>query len=391
MPIFNLIPFLHRIPDLHSLDDTLCQRVPGTQADMHRNSQSKTLLLALVCAIVFINSNLRSINGQDSELRYGDEVPAEVEEIYQRGLNWLVEHQDEQGSWGGSRVGHGGNGQSGITGMCIMAFLASGEDPNFGKYQKNIAAAVRNLIRSQDPQTGYLPGSMYHHGFAMLGLSEVYGVLDEELVWAGETDLTRQRSIAEALELAVRCAVTSQKNNQWGAWRYSPESNDADTSVSGAVLMGLLAARNAGVKVPDESIDKALGYFQKMTTRQGSVGYSGIGGGGSRNLQAIATLVMAIGHRKDIEQYAGLTRQVTNSIESSENSYPFYFRYYMAQALFQADYESWKKWNRLTLRNLKDLQTDAGSFPSQHGEAYGTAMSMLALALNYRFLPIYER
>lgn len=341
---------------------------------------------------VFVVLGVCSVGvAQDSELRYGEEVPPEVEEIYQRGLNWLSENQNEAGGWDGSRGGHGGVGSSGINGMCIMAFLASGEDPNFGKYQKEIAAAVRNLIKGQDAKTGYLPGSMYHHGFAMLGLSEVYGVIDEERLWEGDNDTSKQRTIGEALELAVRCATTSQKNNQWGAWRYSPESTDADTSVSGAVLMGLLAARNAGIRVPDEAVDKALEYFSRMTTKQGSVGYSGIGGGGSKNLQAISMLVMSIGHRKDAQQYEGLKRQVTSSVEYAGNSYPFYFRYYMAQALFQSDYDSWKKWNRLTMRQLKDLQGDDGSFKSQHGTAYGTAMSMLALALNYRFLPIYER
>ncbi len=353
---------------------------------------ARWLCMGLLTVAFIIGVNQRAVCAQDTELRFGEDVPPEVEEVYQRGLNWLVENQAEDGGWSGSRTGRGGGvGNSGITGMCIMAFLASGEDPNFGKYHKNICAAVRSIIRGQDQKTGFLPNSMYHHGFAMLGLSEVYGVLDDDLVWQGEADAKNKRTIGEALELAVRCATTSQKNNQWGAWRYSPQANDADTSVSGAVLMGLLAARNAGIKVPDDAMDKALEYFQKMTTKQGSVGYSGIGGGGSKNLQAISALVLSIGHRKDVAQYEGLTKQVTGSIEYPGNSYPFYFRYYMAQALFQADFDSWKKWNRLTMRQLKDQQSDDGSFKSGHGEAYGTAMSMLALALNYRFLPIYER
>ena len=81
-----------------------------------------------------------------------------------------------------------------------------------------------------------------------------------------------------ALELAVRTAVTSQKKNPQHAWRYSPDANDADTSVSGAVLVGLLAARNAGIEVPDTSIDNAIAYYKSMTSNSGQVAYSGIGG-----------------------------------------------------------------------------------------------------------------
>ncbi len=60
----------------------------------------------------------------------------------------------------------------------------------------------------------------------------------------------------------------------------------------------------------------------------------------------------------------------------------------MAQALFQGDYEAWQKWNGATARQLKDTQSTDGSF---NNSAYSTGMSLLALALNYRFLPIYER
>ena len=62
-----------------------------------------------------------------------------------------------------------------------------------------------------------------------------------------------------------------------------------------------------------------------------------------------------------------------------------------ANTVFQADFEGWEKWYGKTIRQLKAMQNADGSFRSGHGEAYGTAMSMLALALNYRFLPIYER
>ncbi|MCA9061043.1 MAG: squalene--hopene cyclase [Planctomycetaceae bacterium] len=331
------------------------------------------------------------VHAQDPQIRFGSEVPREVEQIYERGLRWLAENQTDKGHWEQGEYGSSGSNSSGITGMCIMAFLASGEDPNFGPYSDHIRAAVRSLIGNQNSDTGYMGNSMYHHGFAMLGLAEVYGVLDEDRLWEAGGDPDSRRSIAEALELAVRCSITSQESNQWSAWRYSPEATDADTSVSGAVLMGLFAARNAGIKVPDQGIDKALEYFQKMTTSQGEVGYSGIGGGGSNNLKAICALVLAIGHRKDLAVYDAVLRRTSGNIEMTEYNYPFYNRYYTAQALFQGDFDAWNRWNTKTMRELKDLQNEDGSFTSQHGPAYGTAMSMLALALNYRFLPIYER
>lgn len=354
------------------------------------NSERRLRLSVLTLFVVFA---VECCMAQDPQLRFGTNVPPDVEIIYERGLTWLAEQQKQTGNFGDQVASHGyGSGGAGVTGMSLMVFLASGEDPNFGKYSENVRRCVRSLISNQSSSTGYLGDSMYHHGFGMLGLAEVYGVLDEETLWNGGNS-NEQRSVGEALELAVRCAVTSQKNNQWGGWRYSPEARDADTSVSGAVMMGLMAARNAGIKVPDECIDKGLAYFKKMTSSRGGVGYSGgVGGlGGSKNLQAIATLVYAIGRRKDFSEYDAVLKQTVGNIEHREGSYPFYFRYYMAQALFQGDFEAWQKWNTKTIRQLKEMQNDDGSFRSGHGPVYGTAMSLLALALNYRFLPIYER
>ncbi len=316
-------------------------------------------------------------------IRYGAKVPPEVKMIYERGLNYLAANQLEDGSWSGRN-------QNGITGLALMVFLASGDDPNFGQYNVNVRKALRGVIRSQNARTGFIPDSMYHHGFAMLGLAEAYGAVDDSLLWSSG-EQAGARSIGEALELAVRCSVTSQKKNAMGGWRYSPDSRDADTSVSGAVLVGLLAARNAGIEVPDEAVDTALEYYRQNTSSDGSVAYSRGSGGMSMNRSAIATLVFSVGKKKDLAEYQATLGYITSRIDQRQTSHPFYFRYYMAQALFQGDFDAWTKWNRENTRFLQDLQHDDGSFPASHGPAYGTSMSLLSLALNYRFLPIYER
>ena len=198
------------------------------------------------------------------------------------------------------------------------------------------------------------------------------------------------RTIGKTIDLAVRCTVASQKKNRWGGWRYSPDATDSDTSVTGAVLMGLLAARNAGFDVPDETVNAAMEYMRRSTSKDGSVAYSGGFGsmGGSMNLTAISALVGAVTKTKDTDQYKASLKRLQENLEHHETSYPEYFRYYMAQALFQGDYDAWQKWNAGKVRELHDAQHDDGSFGNG---AYGTGMSLLGLALNYRFLPIYER
>jgi hypothetical protein len=348
--------------------------------DWFRKAASLCVVAGLwVC--VLGGASFAEVLGQDSTLRFGGQIPQEVESIYERGLSWLAGVQAPEGSWQGNQMG------CGVDGICLMAFLAGGEDPNYGRYAATIRRGLRAIIRRQDAATGYLPDSMYHHGFGMLALSEAYGVVDESLLWEGGKPV---RSIAQALELGIGCAAVSQKKNRWGGWRYSPDSNDADTSVTGAMLMGLLAARNAGLEVPDEVINAAMEYMRRSTSRDGSVAYSGgfSGMGGSMNLTAISALVGAVAKSRESEGYKAALRRLLENLEHREGSHPEYFGYYMAQALFQGDPGAWQKWNLAKVRELHEAQQEDGSFT---GGPYYTGMALLALALNYRFLPIYER
>ena len=344
-----------------------------------------------MCALVLVP--FVSTHGQSPDIRYGTAVPADVRLVYERGVNYLAQSQMEDGSWE-ARASSRGSNRNGVTALCLMAFLASGEDPNFGLYQKNVSQAVRVIISGQHARTGFIPDNMYEHGFAMLALAEAYGAVNDSTIWDSNNDGSKQRSIGASLELAVRAAVTAQKNNPWGGWRYSPSDTTADTSVAGAVLVGMLAARNAGLEVPDQSIDKALNYYKGMTTDIGAVGYSGgLGGfGNSMARSSIATLIYAIGKRQDWPEYSATSKFIASHLDHQETTWPFYYRYYVAQALYQSDEAAWSNWNRETIRLLKSMQNPDGSIgQSDHGPAYSTAMSLLALALNYRFLPIYER
>lgn len=342
----------------------------------------------LLAALVVLTAVCRMAAAQSPTPRMGEAVPRDVRESYEKGMQYLAKTQAETGEWSADSQ----NGAA-VTGMGVMVFLASGEDPNFGQFSGNIRRGLRSLIRNQDPNTGFLGGSMYHHGFGMLALAEAYGAVDERNLWPDAGDKARERTIGAALELSVRLALTSQKKNSSGAWRYSPDSQDADTSVSGAVLVGLLAARNAGIEIPDDALNRAISYYQKMTSGSGQVAYSGLGFDDSLARVAIGTLVYAIARRKDLPQYKATIAFLAKHGDSGQSGHggAEYQRYYQAQALFQGDVEAWERWNKQLVRQIKQAQQPDGSIQGQFGQMTSTSLSLLALAVNYRFLPIYER
>src|SRR6516165_6202927 len=221
---------------------SVCGRMPpktslGDGRDDRRRCMARALALGLA-----LFGGMATALAQPPNARIGEAVPRDVRELYDKGLQYLAKTQTENGDWTEGQQGPG------VTGMALMVFLASGEDPNFGLYSNNVRRAVRSIVSNQDANTGYLGNSMYHHGFGMLALAEAYGAVDESILWP---DDKAPRSVGQALELAVRAAITSQKVNSASAWRYAPAGRDADVSATGAVIIGLLAARNAGIEVPD--------------------------------------------------------------------------------------------------------------------------------------------
>ena len=304
--------------------------------------------------------------------RPDDAIPVQAELIYSRGLQFLAKSQNDNGSWNDS-VGS----EPGVVGLCVASFLAHGEDPNNGPFAKNIRLGIDYIIGQQNEKNGYIGSSMYNHAFATKALAESYGVLDNP-------------KIAPALKKAVELIVSSQKRNRSGGWRYTPESRDADTTVTGCQMVTLFAARNAGIAVPDEVIKKGLGYLATNRSRDGSYGYTS-SSGGKPTLTAIGLLSLSLAKERDTKGYQNSLEYLKKNIDFRDRYYPYYFEYYMSQALFHADEPTWKEWNVRNIRYLSAIQSPEGSFPGNQGVSFSTAGALLSLALNYRFLPIYEK
>lgn len=152
--------------------------------------------------------------------------------------------------------------------------------------------------------------------------------------------------------------------------------------------------------MPDETIDKAIKYYASMTGPNGQLGYSGGPGGGSDAVTSIGVLVYAIARHKALPQYAKAANYLKGRSlgnDAGGEGYPTYTRYYRAQALFQADVAAWEKWNARLVKEMKSMQAKDGSFSGFAGRGGGfggtvdTSLALLSLAVNYKFLPVYER
>jgi prenyltransferase beta subunit len=218
---------------------------------------------------------------------------------------------------------------------------------------------------------------MYNHAFATTALAEAYGMIPNP-------------KIAPALEKAVKLILSAQERNNFGGWRYTPDSRDADTTVSGCQLVALFAARNAGLEVPDKAIRKGLTYLNNNRSAEGSYGYTS-GSGGKPTLTAIGVLCLCIAKETDSKGFENSVNYLKKNLDYRDRHYPYYFEYYMSQALFHADESAWNEWNLKNIRYISTIQNSDGSFPGNHGTAFSTAGALLSLALNYRFLPIYEK
>lgn len=305
----------------------------------------------------------------------GQPVPAEVEQMYQKGMRYLAQSQSADGGWGKQNSSQAGPG---LTGIAVLAVLAHGDDPNVGPYADTVRKAVQSLIARQDAKTGYIGQSMYHHGFATLALAEAYGAV-------------MVPGIGPALQKAVDLIVATQKRNPKGAWRYAPDASDADTTVAGAQMVALAAARNAGIGVPDEVLQKGMTFYRTCQCQDGGIGYTDCDQGGVIRT-AIACLVFTLNEQKESDTYKAAAGYLKRLQWRDEGGYyQYYGEYYMAQAAFHMDEQAWQAWNTRNIKEMLANQQKDGSWSGQMGSDFSTGAALLSLALNYRFLPIYER
>lgn len=314
-------------------------------------------------------------------------INARAQKSIRGGLEYLARTQAKDGSW--RNQGGWGSYPTAMTSLAGLALVSSGSSPTRGKYAPQVRKAVDFILKSSrrsglitDPQEE--SRSMYGHGFSMLFLAQVIG-MDE--------DSQRREEIQKTLGRAVD--LTARAQSAAGGWLYTPDSGGDEGSVTITQIQALRACRNVGVKVPRETIDRAIKYIEKSSNPDGGISYR-VGMQGSRppiTAAAVATLYNAGAYDSPVAAKAleYCDRNISVSGQGASGHY-YYTHLYLAQAYYQAGGERWKKYFPEIRDWLIENQGSGGDWKGDGvGPVYGTAIALVILQLPYKNLPICQR
>lgn len=300
------------------------------------------------------------------------ELDARTEAAIGKSLEYLARSQNADGSFG---KGY----QSASTALALMAFMLQGHFPEGEQYSQNMTKGVDFLIARLKSNNGYAGGNMYEHGLATLALSEVWGMSSDP-------------GIRDTLKKAVNIILRAQSSS--GGWRYEPRPKDADLSCTIMQVVALASAKEAGIMVPDKTIEKAIKYVQGNQCTDGGFGYTAANGSGFGRSGAGALALMLCGQREAPEVKRGLAYLRTPAVAEGalkQTEYYLYAHYYVMQAMYQAEESHYQEWYPKIRDALLARQGGDGSWNDSGGQVVATGMAVLVLGVPYRYLPIYQR
>jgi beta-lactamase regulating signal transducer with metallopeptidase domain len=233
-------------------------------SDRNRNRPStmfklSSALLALVALLglgSFAGLSRDSGAPADAAESAGVDVPRSPGgEALQRGLDYLLSVQDEEsGAWVGTLGYKLNNGfqplskdvpHVGLTALALRALLVSGARPDEGASGRALRRGTRFLLDAMATDPGFIQahGSrMTSHGLALEYLAELC---------AATGDATLRERVQPAVDFTIRTRIKS-------GWRYRQFSEDSDLLNTGIQTVALQAARDAGLAVPQSTLNFVL-------------------------------------------------------------------------------------------------------------------------------------
>jgi hypothetical protein len=319
-------------------------------------------------------------------------------------IDWLAAQQQEDGRWRSLEAENGGKGNKaldvGVTGLALLALLSEGHTLDHGKHKAGVAKGIQWLLEQQDKRTGLLgpSGSLYasyNHALATWALVEEY---------AASKDKKHKAEIQKALLQHER------RRNPYKVWRYYPRDGDNDSSITGWMMLGLLAAERCGLAEIKAAKQAALSWYEEVTDpATGRVGYTRRGEGSSRNennkaqfpaeaSEALTALSVLIQLRcgKKAEQKPtvqfGLERilDLPPRWSPEKGNIDLYYWFFGSMALAESGNHDARKWNSMLIPTLNKSQIKTGKqtgswdpidpWSNIGGRTYMSALAVLSLS-----------
>jgi prenyltransferase beta subunit len=332
-----------------------------------------------------------------AESEYVNHLTAEAQRAIDRGLAFLANTQNRDGSFGDSQLFHG---NLAVTSLAGLAMMAGGHLPGRGAYGNNVFRALQFVLsKEQKAPPGFLhnaagayrQGAMYSHGFATLFLAEIFGMV---------ADRALQDRLKGTIERAIQLIINCQ--NSEGGWRYDPQKQFADSSVTICQIMALRSARNVGFFVPKEAADRCVKYVRSCQTADGGFTYFAQQGMAAfpRSAAGVVALYCAgVYSGPEIERgLRYLMKFKPGSYTARGGFLPeqhyYYGQYYAAQAMWTAGAKYWNEWFPAIRDELLKLNRNRGdgawTDPTVCSH-YATAMATIILQIPNNYLPILQK
>ncbi len=326
-----------------------------------------------------------------------------VNDALRRASEFILRNQDDKGAI--FELKAGGQKQTAMTSLAILALTSLGHQPSDASpegqaLKRALAFVLRPEAQESDGYFGDEDGSrMYGHGITALMLAEMLGMGAD----ATQDELIRTKC-RKAVELILRAQKVPKNDGNRGGWRYTPDSGDSDMSVTVWQTMALRAAKNAGIDVPKDAIDQAIGYIKRCydgeSDKRGGVPSGGFGyTGKGRDLSTTSEGMLALqvcGEYESTEVLGASERLLREGLRPGEKWF-YYLSYYYAQGMYQRGGKHAETGKRVVAETLLPLQhgdgfwEGRGSEEKQGGKIYATSLAVLSLAVKNHFLPIYQR
>jgi hypothetical protein len=335
-----------------------------------------------IAAMLFVSLPLHAQENAAPDAASDAALVKPAQAAIDKGLAFLATRQAEDGALAAG----GGGRNAAVCALAGIAWLSSGSTPGRGPYGEEVARVTEYLL-DHTAESGFVTiqgaqshGPMYEHGFAVLFLSEVYG-------------MSPRGDFRDKLSRSVDLIVRTQ--NDEGGWRYQPRKADADLSVTVCQVMALRAARNAGLRVPNETVDRSVDYVKRCQNADGGFRYVLADNSSAfpRSAAALVALYSAgIYEGREVERgLEYLDRFLPREAPAGQDGYFMYGQYYAVQAMFQAGGLRWERWYTSIRDLLLSRQQADGSWQDPTGAEYGTAMATIILQMPNSSVPIFQR